>query len=81
MVSKKLATRLAKKKNELANAEDRVKVLKEELATLNQQVQLELVKQLQTNLKTDDLTEVANFIAQVDPTQVPADGGGEQDGY
>jgi len=73
MVSKKLATRLAKKKNELANAEDRVKVLKEELATLNQQVQLELVKQLQTNLKTDNLTEVANFIAQVDPTQVPAD--------
>lgn len=52
MVSKKLATRLAKKKNELANAENRVKVLKEELATLNQQVQLELVKQLQTNLKT-----------------------------
>ena len=81
MVSKKLATRLAKKKNELANAEDRVKVLKEELATLNQQVQLELVKQLQTNLKTDDLTEVANFIAQVDPTQVLADDGGEQDGY
>ena len=81
MVSKKLTTRLAKKKNELANAEDRVKVLKAELATLNQQVQLELVKQLQTNLKTDDLTEVANFIAQVDPTQVPADDGGEQDGY
>ena len=76
MVSKKLATRLKKKQEELTNAQEKVMVLKDEVTDLKKQVQLELVQKLQDNLKTDNLADIEQFIAQVTPTN----NGGELNG-
>lgn len=76
MVSKKLATRLEKKQEELINAQEKVTVLKDEVTNLKKQVQLELLQKLQENLQTENLTDIEQFIAQVTPT----DNGGEPNG-
>lgn len=76
MVSKKLATRLEKKQEELISAQEKVTVLKDEVVNLRKQVQLELLQQLQENLQTQNLTDIEQFIAQVTPT----DNGGELNG-
>lgn len=78
MVSKKLATRLAKKQYELENAQEKVTTLKGEVADLKKQVELELVQKLQQHLKTEDLVYVEKFIEQVSPIESQHDDkGGE----
>ena len=58
MVSKKLATRLEKKREELDGMKAKVVVLQKEVATLEQEAQVELIEQLQKKLGTDDLLAV-----------------------
>ena len=78
MVSKKLAARLAKKQDELENAQEKVTTLKGEVADLKKQVELELVQKLQQHLQTEDLADVEQFIEQVSPIESQADNeGGE----
>lgn len=78
MVSKKLAARLAKKQDELENAQEKVTTLKGEVADLKKQVELELVQKLQQHLQTEDLAYVEKFIEQVSPIESQADNeGGE----
>ena len=78
MVSKKLAARLAKKQDELENAQEKVTTLKGEVADLKKQVELELVQKLQQHLQTEDLAYVEKFIEQVSPIESQADDeGGE----
>ena len=78
MVSKKLAARLAKKQDELENAQEKVTTLKGEVADLKKQVELELVQKLQQHLQTEDLVDVEKFIEQVSPIESQADNeGGE----
>lgn len=78
MVSKKLAARLAKKQDELENAQEKVTTLKGEVADLKKQVELELVQKLQQHLQTEDLAYVEKFIEQVSPIKSQADDeGGE----
>ncbi|WP_288572976.1 hypothetical protein [uncultured Weissella sp.] len=69
MVSKKLAARLAKKQDELENAQEKVTTLKGEVADLKKQVELELVQKLQQHLQTEDLAYVEKFIEQVSPIE------------
>lgn len=78
MVSKKLAARLAKKQDELENAQEKVTTLKGEVADLKKQVELELVQKLQQHLQTEDLIDVEKFIEQVSPIELQTDNeGGE----
>lgn len=78
MVSKKLAARLAKKQDELENAQEKVTTLKGEVADLKKQVELELVQKLQQHLQTEDLTDIEKFIEQVSPIESQHDDkGGE----
>lgn len=78
MVSKKLAARLAKKQDELKNAQAKVTTLKDEVADLKKQVELELVQKLQEHLQTEDLTDIEKFIEQVSPIESQHDDkGGE----
>ncbi|WP_439819432.1 hypothetical protein [Weissella paramesenteroides] len=78
MVSKKLAARLAKKQDELENAQEKVTTLKGEVAYLKKQVELELVQKLQQHLQTEDLVDVEKFIEQVSPIESQTDNeGGE----
>ncbi|GEP74028.1 hypothetical protein [Weissella thailandensis] len=78
MVSKKLAARLAKKQDELENAQEKVTTLKGEVADLKKQVELELVQKLQQHLQTEDLVDVEKFIEQVSPIESQTDNeGGE----
>ncbi|MGK4017861.1 hypothetical protein AB0X56_07040 [Weissella paramesenteroides] len=78
MVSKKLAARLAKKQDELENAQEKVTTLKGEVADLKKQVELELVQKLQQHLQTKDLVDVEKFIEQVSPIESQTDNeGGE----
>ncbi|XZO07887.1 hypothetical protein ABU186_10480 [Weissella paramesenteroides] len=78
MVSKKLAARLAKKQDELENAQEKVTTLKGEVADLKKQVELELVQKLQQHLQTKDLVYVEKFIEQVSPIESQTDNeGGE----
>ncbi|MFP7153984.1 hypothetical protein [Weissella paramesenteroides] len=78
MVSKKLAARLAKKQDELENAQEKVTTLKGEVADLKKQVELELVQKLQQHLQTEDLVYVEKFIEQVSPIESQTDNeGGE----
>ena len=78
MVSKKLAARLAKKQDELENAQEKVTTLKGEVADLKKQVDLELVQKLQQHLQTEDLVYVEKFIEQVSPIESQTDNeGGE----
>ncbi|APS41783.1 hypothetical protein FOL01_0924 [Weissella jogaejeotgali] len=78
MVSKKLAARLAKKQDELENAQEKVTTLKGEVADLKKQVELELVQKLQQHLQTEDLVDVEKFIEQVSPIELQTDNeGGE----
>ncbi|WEA53834.1 hypothetical protein PWO95_04580 [Weissella paramesenteroides] len=78
MVSKKLAARLAKKQDELENAQEKVTTLKGEVADLKKQVELELVQKLQQHLQTEDLADVEQFIEQVSPIESQHDDkGGE----
>lgn len=78
MVSKKLAARLAKKQDELKNAQAKVTILKNEVADLKKQVELELVQKLQEHLQTEDLTDIEKFIEQVSPIESQHDDkGGE----
>lgn len=78
MVSKKLAARLAKKQDELENAQEKVTTLKGEVVDLKKQVELELVQKLQQHLQTEDLVDVEKFIEQVSPIESQTDNeGGE----
>ena len=78
MVSKKLAARLAKKQDELKNAQAKITILKDEVADLKKQVELELVQKLQKHLQTEDLTDIEKFIEQVSPIKSQHDDkGGE----
>lgn len=78
MVSKKLAARLAKKQDELENAQEKVTTLKGEVVDLKKQVELELVQKLQQHLQTEDLVYVEKFIEQVSPIESQTDNeGGE----
>lgn len=76
MVSKKLAARLAKKQDELENAQEKVTTLKGEVADLKKQVELELVQKLQQHLQTEDLVDVEKFIEQVSPIESQTDNEG-----
>lgn len=67
MVTKKLATRLEKKREELDTATAKAATLRNEVADLEREAQLELFTQLQSQLGTDDLAAVETFIAGVKP--------------
>lgn len=73
MVSKKLATRLKKKREELDGMKAKVVVLQKEVATLEQEAQVELIEQLQKKLGTDDLLAVERFISEVNPVAKPTE--------
>lgn len=67
MVSKKLATRLEKKREELEGMQAKILVLQKEVTALEQEARVELIDQLQKKLGTDDLLEVELFISEVKP--------------
>ena len=73
MVSKKLATRLEKKREELDGMKAKVVVLQKEVATLEQEAQVELIEQLQKKLGTDNLLAVERFISEVNPVAKPTE--------
>ena len=73
MVSKKLATRLEKKREELDGMKAKVVVLQKEVATLEQEAQVELIELFLLLLGSVVLLVVVFFISEVNPVAKPTE--------